>query len=588
MFATSAGEVGVDLDADHMVSDLVAWERMVQRLGRVNRRGDGDASVIVVIEPEPKPRKAVQDALTKDSSDRTENESKAVASYEASLVQARALRKPLDLLPRKDGIADASPGALRALKLRAEADSELQAILDSATTPAPHRPALSRALVDAWSMTSLKEHTGRPEIEPWLRGWVKDDRPQTVVIWRTHLPVRANGRATPKEIEAFFEAAPPHASETLETETDRVVDWLTARARKVLATAPTGMLSTEPEDRENASGGLPLRRDDVAAIALTPAGDFSATWQLEELVLDDDTDAKKYKDALESRLKRATIIVDARMGGLQGGLLNDREDNLPRTVDDGTPWMPGPADPVVRFRVRTAEAGELPAAGQKWRERLRFTTELSEEGEPSHWLVVEKWGHDATTEDDRSAGRPQLLDEHQSWTENRARDLVRRLCLPEAYIDMLGIAGRLHDEGKQAPRWQRAFNAKRDGIYAKTRGPLNSALLDGYRHEFGSLPFALKDHRFGALPADLQDLALHLIAAHHGFARPVISTNGCEDAPPSALEERAREVALRFVRLQKRWGPWGLAWWEALLRAADQQASRENDAKDSTAAKESD
>jgi CRISPR-associated endonuclease/helicase Cas3 len=37
VFATSAGEVGVDLDADHMVSDLVAWERMVQRLGRVNR-----------------------------------------------------------------------------------------------------------------------------------------------------------------------------------------------------------------------------------------------------------------------------------------------------------------------------------------------------------------------------------------------------------------------------------------------------------------------------------------------------------------------------------------------------------------------
>jgi CRISPR-associated endonuclease/helicase Cas3 len=47
LVATSAGEVGVDIDADHMVSDLVAWERMAQRLGRVNRRGEGDAEIKV-------------------------------------------------------------------------------------------------------------------------------------------------------------------------------------------------------------------------------------------------------------------------------------------------------------------------------------------------------------------------------------------------------------------------------------------------------------------------------------------------------------------------------------------------------------
>ena len=32
LVATSAGEVGVDLDADHMVCDLVEWERMVNGL----------------------------------------------------------------------------------------------------------------------------------------------------------------------------------------------------------------------------------------------------------------------------------------------------------------------------------------------------------------------------------------------------------------------------------------------------------------------------------------------------------------------------------------------------------------------------
>ena len=152
---------------------------------------------------------------------------------------------------------------------------------------------------------------------------------------------------------------------------------------------------------------------------------------------------------------------------------------------------------------------------------------------------------------------------------------------------MLATAARLHDEGKRASNWQRAFRAehdakkfKIDGPLAKTRGPINQAVLGGYRHEFGSLPYAKNDPQFEKLSNDLQELVLHLIAAHHGYARPVIATEGCEDAPPSKLEERAWKVALRYARLQKRWGPWGLAWWEALLRAADAQASHDNDKRE--------
>ena len=45
---TSAGEVGVDLDADHAVMDLAPLDSMVQRLGRVNRAGLGRSTVTVV------------------------------------------------------------------------------------------------------------------------------------------------------------------------------------------------------------------------------------------------------------------------------------------------------------------------------------------------------------------------------------------------------------------------------------------------------------------------------------------------------------------------------------------------------------
>ncbi|MGH9907013.1 MAG: helicase-related protein, partial [Pyrinomonadaceae bacterium] len=592
LIATSAGEVGVDLDADHMVCDLVAWERMVQRLGRVNRRGEGDAKVVVALEPEPKPKKAVSDALSKSEAGRNEKDRKAIAAFEAvrekSLAESLAFRRPFDEVPLccKDGTIDASPGALRDLKMRATSDEALRKRIEAATTPAPVRPALTRALVDSWSMTSLEEHTGRPEVRPWLRGWIDDDKPQTAVVWRKHLPVRTGDtRPSKKEIEGFFEAAPPHASELLETETWRVVDWLIQRATMLLSK------HFEPVDVEEAADGETeqpaeasdstrermaiLERRDALAFVLSGAGDLRKTLHCGDIIDADNKKAKEKKKALEELLIGSTLVVDVRLGGLRDGLLNDDVADTPPTADDGDEW------PNIRFRVRSRSAGDTPTTDRDWRERLRFDLERTEDGESKRWLVVEKWRHDAATEEDRSAGRPQALDEHQSWTARKALNLAQRLGLEGTHVKMLVCAARLHDEGKRAERWQRAFNAPRDGKpYAKTTGPLNQALLGGYRHEFGSLPFGADDPEFKALPADMQELVLHLIAAHHGYARPVISTDNCEDAPPSALKDRAREVALRFARLQKRWGPWGLAWWEAMLRAADQQASRDNDARE--------
>ena len=45
-------------------------------------------------------------------------------------------------------------------------------------------------------------------------------------------------------------------------------------------------------------------------------------------------------------------------------------------------------------------------------------------------------------------------------------------------------------------------------------------ILDGYRHELGSLPLVEAHEKFKTLSPDDQDFVLHLIAAHHGFARP--------------------------------------------------------------------
>ena len=305
------------------------------------------------------------------------------------------------------------------------------------------------------------------------------------------------------------------------------------------------------------------------AFALDPDGGLRKAFGLSEL------DPAEDKKELERLLAGATLVLDARLAGLRDGLLDDTEAGLPRTAD-GRDWL---GDGVVGFRVRSIEASAGVSREKNWRERFRFESAVTEDGEATRWLIVEKWRHDAATEDDRSAAKPQLLGEHQSLTEDHARRLAGALGLDRGDTDVLVLAACLHDEGKRAKSWQRAFHAPKDDAYAKTEGPIDYRLLDGYRHELGSLLRVEDDERVRTLPEEQRDLVLHLIAAHHGFARPVIGTSGCEDAPPSALDEKAAEVALRFARLQDRWGPWGLAWWEALLRAADQQASRDNDAR---------
>jgi len=580
VFATSAGEVGIDLDADHMVCDLVTWERMVQRLGRVNRRGVGNAKVVVVKEPDPKPTKAEANALKKPENECEKKETKAVAAYRTKVDKARALSRPFELLPKNDEGIDVCPNAFRELKLSTlitpneEPENqrrERHSILDRASSDAPLRPALSGPLVDAWAMTSLPQHAGRPKIQPWLRGWV-EDKPQTTVVWRRHLPLENSGVETsPKVIRDFFEAAPSHSSELLEIETWQVLTWLKKRAEAVLINFASAKVATD------GSTSRPLAISDAFAVILDSDGEPSgSTFSVSSLLskLDD----KRAREALERQLGDSTLVVDARFGGLsKDGLLDESENSEPKTLDGDDDWLlPIEGKPAIRFRVRVADQF-TPATETGWRPRLRMPIERTAEGEAVQWLVVEKWRNDSVTADDGGAGALQTLPKHQELTIARARTIGQQLGLPELYLQMLEIAARLHDEGKRSESWQKAFNAPAiGGPFAKTPGPIIPSVLGGYRHEFGSLPVLAADAEFLSLPCDeLRDLALHLVAAHHGFARPLIGIQGCADAPPSLLEERAREVALRFVRLQRRWGPWGLAWWESLLRAADQQASRE-------------
>jgi CRISPR-associated endonuclease/helicase Cas3 len=95
-----------------------------------------------------------------------------------------------------------------------------------------------------------------------------------------------------------------------------------------------------------------------------------------------------------------------------------------------------------------------------------------------------------------------------------------------------------------------------------------------------------------AIEPTLVDLFLHLIASHHGHARPLAPV--CNDPEPPSIHGRLGKASIslcgddrsrwiphrvdsgladRFWRLTRRYGWWGLAYLEAIVRLGDWYAS---------------
>jgi CRISPR-associated endonuclease/helicase Cas3 len=311
----------------------------------------------------------------------------------------------------------------------------------------------------------------------------------------------------------------------------------------------------------------------AVVVTLSQSGD------VEEL-LDVNEVAAEKTERLRRRLAGRTAIVDARLAGLSPmGLLDPDQNVPPATVDGLEAEWPGLTH--VGYRVRRVPAST--AAESDWRIELRWREAPDKEAADAIELRVELWrGEGAANAGDLAIARLlQELSAHCSAVDAAMAATAHALGLVD-HLAILRCVASHHDAGKARSLWQRAMGAPCDGkIYGKTKGGGNPRLLqignDTYRHEFGSLRDTLASDLFGGTTPELRDLALHLIAAHHGHARPTIAAVD-PDYPPSMCVDLAREVALRFARLNDQWGPWELAWWEAIFRAADWKGSSQIEA----------
>ncbi|MGY0196699.1 hypothetical protein ACWA7J_16655 [Leptothrix sp. BB-4] len=259
--------------------------------------------------------------------------------------------------------------------------------------------------------------------------------------------------------------------------------------------------------------------------------------------------------------------------GLHGAALAQRTHTL-RALEHRAD---APGADVGDALVATRQA-LLAAARASGHPLLDRTNEVQIEPHP-HGIVLRGPGVD-DIEGAFETGRATTLDQHH-------RDVARcaaRLAHRHPQRDAIVQAAALHDAGKAEPRLQqllhghplaaaagpaRARSARRrraDQLAAWRDAPLPR----GFRHEFASLPPGTP-----ASPAAGPDsrLVRHLVASHHGHARPWGPR--CEDAaaPGADLVSLGRHRAREWAGLLDAFGPWRLAQMEWLLRAADARAA---------------
>jgi CRISPR-associated endonuclease/helicase Cas3 len=155
---------------------------------------------------------------------------------------------------------------------------------------------------------------------------------------------------------------------------------------------------------------------------------------------------------------------------------------------------------------------------------------------------------------------------------------VAKLTLPPGIPEAVVLAAKLHDHGKKRQRFQITLgNPDYPTVLLAKSGRRGARLPETFRHELASVLDAQDDPALAGLAEELKDLVLHLIAAHHGRARPHFDRDEVfdPDRPSMDAEALAMETPRRFARLQRRYGRWGLAYLESLLRAADWAASAE-------------
>ncbi|MDQ1711968.1 MAG: CRISPR-associated endonuclease/helicase Cas3 [Frankiaceae bacterium] len=607
--ATQTIEVGANVDFDGLVTESASLPALVQRLGRLNRLGSAPVEAPCVV---------VHDGSV------TDEDHVYGSARQATWQWLTGRIAPVAHAPRGQSLADlshgmaASPGALATLVRDLDPDRREQLAGGSS-----YVPVLFESTLDTWVRTAPVPVPDTP-VAPFLHG-IDRVVPEVGLVWRAGLPPLT------QETEEFWgdalDAVPPVADETLEVTLAAARRWLAqpkASPYPVSDVGPQGPI--EPDVVEPSDRRLVLRYRGVGDVRAVP---YAALAPGDTVVLraeDGGCDAfgwhpesgRPVIDVADVAMRRGKPLVRLRPYLVEVVVpafdleLREHIELILAAADDLRA-----ADDADDDDARTAAKARLVAAvtqlpdGDKESVLSRALRRLAERPVVQRTTAGSRYtdlllgvaraplGEDSTALGSSlgTPGRRVTLAGHQRAVGDRAGTFARNLGLDDALVRAVVAAAQWHDEGKRDPRFQ-AMLHNGDSLAAEVAAePLAKSGMNGLdRRAFrlaqvrSGYPGRMRHEALSARAAALYlaerddvdaDLVRHLVASHHGRSRPLLPPV-TDDSPVDVVIETVDgavvlrtdecvdwEQPARFVALNARYGRWGLALLEAIVRLAD-------------------
>ncbi|MFI5063639.1 MAG: type I-U CRISPR-associated helicase/endonuclease Cas3 [Streptosporangiales bacterium] len=631
--ATQTIEAGADIDLDAMVTEAAPLPALVQRLGRVNRMGERATAPVVVVRTGK-----LRDLVYGSASEHTWD-------------WLASLQDPLTCKPGRTsdlgGGIPASPAVLRALAESIPAEQH-----EWMRGPQPYVPVVSAAALDTWARTCPAPHPDVP-VAPYLHG-IGAGEPTVSLIWRADLPgtdpagwAGSAERIPPSAEEALelpisaarqWLAQPgPGLSRASGQAQDTGTSDLESQADGAAGDPAAAPASGTRRALRYAAGGQPesvtprqVRPGDLLVVPAAWGGCDRYGWHPGSAAPVTDladftggrprrTTAIRIGPALTEAVGVIAPDLRGRIAAFIAQVRQDiEEESAPSASADGQ------YRDLLRSLVASGQHAGLPhervlrrlaAAGRLILPDGGDTSDgRNDPAAPVTALFTApgvSWSNDASPAGTSwSPGRqPLSLAAHQSAVGRRAQEFAANLGLPGPLATAVELAARYHDEGKRDPRFQVMLHggdqwqaraaaeplAKSGMDPADTAGHRRAAHVSGYppgmRHEALSAQIAsayLQQQDGDGLDIDL---VVHLVAAHHGHARPLLPP--IADPQPEKVrillpDGRAAvfgtadtvdwQQPARFTVLCGRYGRWGLALLETIVRLADIWCSARSEA----------